>query len=558
MTAPTDAPAQQTEQLPEYNPADFADTSYQQKLSARQYITPEAYADLLTEITQAFEEADAANNVPAMTKASQAMKYAQATATERGLSTTDPDGDGDDDTDPNAKPEADEKNQADGNAPAADTTQTPAADGAASTQEASVPNSPSVPADRQPLPVAAATNVVVAGADVSNVSAGMQFTDRRQFTQALTDKIHAMRMAEGRGEHVLVASVKSADPGSDRTLNVGDFEGNLEKIMEVVGRDQAHVKALVASGGYCAPLEPRYDVFGIGTTDRPVRSALPGFRAQRGGIRFITPPKLSGVTGSAGVWTAATDASPGGATKAKLVVTCGAEQTVSISAITSELQFGNFMARAYPEMVDRNVELAMIAQARLAEQTLLSSISTLSTALTSASVLGTARDLMVTVARAAAGYRARHRMAADAQLTAILPAWARDAIREDISWSLSPTTNDILAESDAEIDSWFAARNVNVSWHLDDPQFYTPAFTGAVADFPSTVVWYLFAPGSFLFLDGGTLDIGVVRDSTLVGTNDYIQFTENFEAVALVGVEGLKITSTTKVLGKTSAAVTTS
>jgi hypothetical protein len=557
MTAPTDEVT--TEQLPDYDPAAFADTSYQQKLSAREFITPEAYADLLTEITQAFQEADAANNVPAMTKAGEAMKYAQATLAERGLSITDPDGDGDDDTDPNAKPEADEKNQAQGDAQAADSTNTTPAADAAPSQEASVPNSPAVPADRQPLAMAAASsNVIVAGADVSNVSAGQEFTDRRQVIQALTDKIHAVRTAEGRGEHVLVASVKSHDPGDDRTLKIGDFEGNQEKILDVIGRDQQHVKALVASGGYCAPLEPRYDVFGIGTTDRPVRSALPGFRAQRGGIRFISPPKLSGVTGSAGVWTAATDATPGGATKAKLIVTCGAEQTVSISAITSELQFGNFMARAYPEMVERNVELAMIAQARLAEQTLLSSIGTLSTALTSSSTLGTTRDLLVTVARAAAGYRARHRMSADAQLQTIFPAWVRDAMREDIAWSLSPTTTDVLAVADALIDNWFSTRNVSVAWHLDDPQFYTPAFAGAVSDFPSTVVWNMFAPGTFLFLDGGTLDIGVVRDSTLVGTNDYIQFTENFEAVAMVGVEALKITSTVKVLGKTSAAVTTS
>ena len=58
------------------------------------------------------------------------------------------------------------------------------------------------------------------------------------------------------------------------------------------------------------------------------------------------------------------------------------------------------------------------------------------------------------------------------------------------------------------------------------------------------MVWYLFAEGTFLFLDGGTHDIGIVRDSTLVGTNDYIQFTENFEAVAMVGVESYKVTST--------------
>jgi len=52
-------------------------------------------------------------------------------------------------------------------------------------------------------------------------------------------------------------------------LVAGDMAGNAEKIAEVIGRDNAHVKALVASGGYCAPLESRYDVFGIGTTDRP-------------------------------------------------------------------------------------------------------------------------------------------------------------------------------------------------------------------------------------------------------------------------------------------------
>jgi len=263
------------------------------------------------------------------------------------------------------------------------------------------------------------------------------------------------------------------------------------------------------------------------------------------------------VTGSTGVWTAATDTTPGGATKNKLTVACGAEQTVSISAITLEMQFGNFMARAYPEMVERNTELGLIAQARLAETTLLTAMGTLSTACTTANgAKGVARDWPLQVAQGASAYRARHRLAPDAPLRVLVPAWVRDAVRDDIAWSKSPTTDNVLGESDGTIEGYLSARNVNVAWHLDDTQFFTAQAAGVLALYPATFSWLMFAEGTFLFLDGGTLDIGVVRDATLVGTNDYIQFTENFEAVAKVGLESLKVTTqfaTTPVIGATGA-----
>jgi hypothetical protein len=76
---------------------------------------------------------------------------------------------------------------------------------------------------------------------------------------------------------------------------------------------------------------------------------------------------------------------------------------------------------------------------------------------------------------------------------------------------------------------------------------------GALNEFPDTFKWFLFAEGTFLFLDGGTLDLGIIRDSTLVGTNDYKMFVETFEAVAKVGIESLKITSTINVNGVAAA-----
>jgi hypothetical protein len=72
-------------------------------------------------------------------------------------------------------------------------------------------------------------------------------------------------------------------------------------------------------------------------------------------------------------------------------------------------------------------------------------------------------------------------------------------------------------------------------------------------EFPDTFTWYMFAEGTFLFLDGGTLDLGIIRDSTLVGTNDYKMFVETFEGIAKVGVESIKVTSTIAVNGVAAA-----
>jgi hypothetical protein len=104
----------------------------------------------------------------------------------------------------------------------------------------------------------------------------------------------------------------------------------------------------------------------------------------------------------------------------------------------------------------------------------------------------------------------------------------------------------------AEIDGYVAARNVNFCASLDQNVYGTQS-TGALLEFTDSFTWYLFPEGSFLFLDGGTLDLGVIRDSTLVGTNDYKMFVETFEGVAFVGVESLKITSAISVNGVAAA-----
>jgi hypothetical protein len=102
-----------------------------------------------------------------------------------------------------------------------------------------------------------------------------------------------------------------------------------------------------------------------------------------------------------------------------------------------------------------------------------------------------------------------------------------------------------------EIDGYLAARGVNICYHIEEPT--GSQSSGAMNEFGDTLTWYMFAEGTFLFLDGGTLDLGIIRDSTLVGTNDYKMFVETFEGVAKVGVESLKVASTIAVNGTAAA-----
>jgi len=407
-----------------------------------------------------------------------------------------------------------------------------------------------VPADRRPTSrISAAPVAITAGADIPGYTAGSSISSMAEVAEAMAKRLHGLRRVNGGdGEQHIVASISTQFP-EERTLNQ-DAQANWDKVQAVVGPE-----ALVAAGGHQAPFEVKYDIFGIGSAVRPVRDSLPRFQADRGGIRYITPPVLSDYATAVGVWTAANDSAetPSPAAKLSLTVAAASETTVSTDAVTLQLQFGNLLSRAYPELIARHNELGLIQHAREAEGNLMAKIGAASTAVTSTSVIGMGRDFLVQLGRAAAAYRSRHRLDADAPLRAIIPAWVKDAMAADLTLAMP---GDSSLNAYAEIDAYIASRGIIVTYALDSAggaSYFSAQSSGAMNEFPDTFVWYLFSEGSFLFLDGGTLDLGVIRDSTLVGTNDYKMFVETFENVALVGVESLQVTSTINVNGVAAA-----
>ena len=402
------------------------------------------------------------------------------------------------------------------------------------------------PADRQPVVQEIVNPVAItAGADIPGYSAGSTINDLNEVATLMEKRLHSLRRVNGGdGEQHIVASF-STSYSEDRFLGT-DAEANAAKINAST--------ALVASGGHAAPVETKYDIFGIGsTTNRPVRDALPKFQADRGGVRYVTAPSFASgdYADAVGVWTAAVDEDPQGATKNSLTVTAAAENIAVTDAVTLQLQFGNLMTRAYPELIARHNELALVQHAREAEVNLLNKIGAASTAVTSGTLIGFGRDFLVSVRKAAVAYRSRHRIAPTTKLTAIVPDWIFDAMASDLAIAM-PGDNTI-AVGRSEIEGYLANSNVNLVASPDLNYYGAQAGSAALTEWKDTFVWYLFSEGTFLFLDGGTLDLGIIRDSSLVGTNDYKMFVETFEGIAKVGIESLAITQTVNVNGVAAA-----
>jgi hypothetical protein len=146
-------------------------------------------------------------------------------------------------------------------------------------------------------------------------------------------------------------------------------------------------------------------------------------------------------------------------------------------------------------------------------------------------------------------------MRRDAILQVYLPQWVPDMMVADLAVGQFDRFH-----ATSEVIRILGNANVSPVFYMDtetgDGQIFAAQSDATLDEFPTSVVWYLFAPGTWLFLDMGRLDLGVVRDSTLNATNDFQTFYETFEGPAKIGVESLKVTSTVCINGATGGPTT--
>lgn len=329
------------------------------------------------------------------------------------------------------------------------------------------------------------------------------------------------------------ATIASFDTGSLYKYTVGgDKAANGAALESMLADLTKGETALVASGGICAPTQPTYDFFSI--SERAGLLQLPSFNASRGSVSF--PVSTSYATIRANVnWANAvgqehTNADDeAGTSKNVFAVECPTDTTCTVAAYPIILQFGNFVDRFYPEAVADAMSESMTFHAHYMNETHINAIVAASTAQAIGDTGGGGLvNVANTVGFQAAKYRDNYRMSPDATLDLIVPAWVRDALVADLV-ARNATTS--FENARARVAAVFASLNLNVQWVQD----YQSIGDNDDDGFPPSADMVLHAPGTFVRLDGGTLDLGVVRDSTLNATNDFQIFTETFETVCEVG-----------------------
>lgn len=323
----------------------------------------------------------------------------------------------------------------------------------------------------------------------------------------------------------------------DESRSLGpNVDLNNRKISDVLGPDALPI---TAAGGFCGPGDVDHSHPICAERGRPIRDGMIQFNATRGRVSFAPAAGLGDLAGNVSIWTAATDADPGEATKPCPPVECPEELSCEVDAIVRCITVGNFQARFSPEFWASRLELLLAEFDRAAEQKALQEIHAASTLLTAVDEGNIITSFLGAINRVIASDRSINRNLSG-RYTVIADSWVRDAMRNQVLLNLGVANNvDAIQVADAQINGWLTQLGVTVIWTQDGTVNETSGEHNLQEDpnaFLAETTVYVYPSEAFMFLDGGTLDLGTsITDSALNATNDRQAFAESFEKVCFRG-----------------------
>ena len=409
---------------------------------------------------------------------------------------------------------------------------------------------------------------VTASVDIPGVAHGGELPTLSSLADVVSRKAKSMPVTQDNPNYQLVASIRN-DFG--HTVDERTSAGEVKELINFLTAPEKQ-QALVAGGGWCAPSEIRYDFFNIACEDGMID--LPTVGISRGGIQFPVSPSLADALGGGTafapfsvafsntsnpwLWTEADDilTVTGDVNKPCIRVPCPDFDEERLECYGICLTAGNLANDAYPEATQNMLQLLMSAHSHAMNARLIALMLAASSAtITIGGGLATdaaAPRIYNAVGLAATDYRARYGMCIDDVLEVVLPYWVREVIRADLAWKAGV---ELQAVTNAEVDSYFVARNVRVQWVNDWQVRGASQFGNATAmtEWPTTVDFLIYAAGTFIHGNGLSLDLGVIRDSVLNAENDHTAaWSEECHLIARVGHESRRYTVPFNVNGSTS------
>ena len=389
--------------------------------------------------------------------------------------------------------------------------------------------------------------VLVASADVRGFTQGSQLEGMNGLVAAMQARARNLPASHGNPNFVPVAQLQR-----DQDFRyVIDDHSTPQEVYEVL-QAAANPDALVAAGGWCSPSEISYDFYNIVCEDGMLDIPTTGIR--RGGMRWPTSPSFGDLASSTGLWVwtetqdiaAATGTAQSG-TKTCARVPCASFNEARLDCDGLCITAGNLTTDAWPEQIANFMRLVMAAHAHRVNTRLINKLVALSTGVAlGVSGQGVAVPVLDAIEMTAIDIRNKYAMCDNATLEGVFPNWVFGMIRADLAKRKgydSPASSFNI--TNAEIAAWFTARGISAQF-VQDWQVRAAGYPGqssAMTAWPSTVQFMMYPAGTFVKGNGLSLDLGVVRDSTLNATNDYTAaWSEDCWLTAMIGHESRVIT----------------
>lgn len=400
---------------------------------------------------------------------------------------------------------------------------------------------------------------VTAAVDIPGLARGTELNNISALSEAMHRRARSMTIARGDGPRQLVATVRNE---FEHTVDDRTKPSQVEELFRFLTSDDRK-EALLAAGGWCAPSEIRYDFFNVACEDGLID--LPTFGVSRGGVQFPVSPSLGDATfygtfdnaGNPWLWTEADDtaAATGSPTKPCIRVPCPTFDEERLECYGVCVTAGNLTDDAYPEATQNFIRLMMTMHTKEINRRIISLMAAASSACVTGGAFAAAApaytQIYSGVELAAIDYREKYGMCETDILEVVLPRWIVGVLRADLARRTG--VEQTLSVTRAQLLRYFADRGIRVQLVADWQTRASGQFgaqTGSMSDWPASVNLMIYAAGTFLLGNGLTLDLGVVRDSTLNETNDHTAaWTEECKLLARVGHESRCYTVTYNVAG---------
>ena len=370
--------------------------------------------------------------------------------------------------------------------------------------------------------------VIIASADVPGFTQGGRLENIGELGKAFHKRAKSLPISRtGNPEAVPVASLERE---FTFTLNKNSTPEEMNEVLMAASDEDT----LVAAGGWCAPSEISYDFFNVVCEDGMID--LPTVGLNRGGVQYPTSPSFGDLASDPGIvwtWTEADDIEAVDSSsifKPCVRVECPTFIDRRADCDGFCVTAGNLVDYAYPELIANWLRLVMAIRAKATNARIIDLMLngggsgdaiTASIAVSHAGLLGaTTSALLTSIELSAIDYREKYSMCFDAILEVVMPRWANAVIRADLA---NRDGINVFSVTDAMIADWFNIRGVRVQfvgdWQVRDagePGALTP-----LTEWPATMDYMIYAPGTFVRGNSMSLDLGVVRDSVLNSTNDH-------------------------------------